>query len=110
MADDQLAELFADGTAPERDAAFARRVDARISLARLRQHLLVHAMRALVVLTLAGAAFVALRTLEPMIEPTLDLMAEISPQIMGVPAPLILTALVVGLAVRLRRFVRLRLG
>ena len=65
MTDDQLAELFADGTAPERDAAFARRVDARIEHARRGLRLVAFAVRALVILTLAAALFVTVRTLEP---------------------------------------------
>ena len=108
MADDQLTELFADGTAPERDTAFAQRVDARIASERRRLRLLPLAMRALVVLALAGAAFVALRTLEPALQPTLGQIAESSPQFMGVPLPLVLGVLAVGLTVGVLRFVRLR--
>jgi hypothetical protein len=106
MADDQLAELFASGTAPERDAAFARHIDARIERARRGRRLLALTVRALVILTLAATAFVTIRTLEPVLQQ----IAESSPQFMGVPLPLVLGALAVGLAVHLRRFVRLRLG
>ena len=42
------------------------------------------------------------------IDPALTRIAESSPQFMGVPLPLVLGAL--GLAVRARRFVRLRVG
>jgi hypothetical protein len=110
MTEERLAQLFADGTAPEHDAAFDRRVDAQIASVRRGRRFLALAVRALVVLTLAGAAFAALRTIEPTLEPTLEQIAESSPQFMGVPLPLVLGALVVGLAVHLRRFVRLRLG
>ena len=105
MADDQLAELFASGTAPERDAVFAQRVDARIASERRGARFLAFAIRALVIVTLAAAMFVTIRALEP----TLQQIAESSPQFMGVPVPLILVALAVGLAVRAMRFVRLRL-
>jgi len=105
MADDQLTELFADGTAPERDTAFAQRVDARIASARRDLRLLAFAIRTLVILTLAAAMLVTVRLLEP----TLQQIAENSPQFMGVPVPLILVALAVGFAVRAMRFVRLRL-
>jgi hypothetical protein len=106
MADDQLAELFANGTAPEHDAAFARRIDARIASARRGLRLRAIAARVLVILTLAATAFVTIRALEP----ALQQIAESSPQFMGVPLPLVLGALAVGLAVRFRRFVRLGLG
>jgi hypothetical protein len=106
MADDQLTGLFADGTAPERDAAFAQRVDARIASERRGARLLALAIRTLVILTLAAAMFVTVRLLEP----TLQQIAENSPQFMGVPVPLVLGALAVGLAVGVRRFVFPRLG
>jgi hypothetical protein len=106
MTDERLATLFAEGSAPERDAAFACRVDAEIGGARRRLRLLVLAMRALVMLTLASTVFLTARTIEPMLEP----IAESSPHFMGVPLPLVLCALAVGLAARVRRFVRVRLG
>ena len=106
MTDERLAELFAEGTAPERDAAFASRVDAEIGRARLRLRLLALARRALVILTLAGTVFLTVRTIAPMLEG----IAETSPQFMGVPLPLVLGALAVGLAVRARRFVLFRVG
>jgi hypothetical protein len=105
MTDDRLGRLFSAGTAPERDAAFALRVEAEIGRARLGRRLLPVAVRVLLVLTLAGAAFVTARAIEPMLEP----VAEIAPQFMGVPLPLVIAALAAGLAVRARRLVRLRL-
>jgi hypothetical protein len=103
MTEERLAQLFADGTAPERDAAFDRRVDAQIERERRGLRLLAFAVRSLVIVALAAALFVTVRTLEPAI-------AESSPQFMGVPLPLVLGALAVGLAVRTWLFVRLRLG
>lgn len=104
MTDERLADLFAEGTAPERDPAFARRVSAEISGARLGRRLLALAIRALLVLTLAGVIFVTAQMIEPMLEP----IAQGAPQFMGVPLPLVLCAVVVGVAVRMRRLVRLR--
>lgn len=106
MADDQLAELFASGTAPDRDAEFAERVDARIAGARRAARYRAHSIRALAMLALGAAAFVTLRLLEP----ALSWVAEISPEFMDVPAPLVLTVLAVGLSPRALRFLRVRLG
>jgi hypothetical protein len=102
MTDEQLAGLFAEGTAPESDAAFVRRVDARIGRARLGARLLPLAMRALVLLTLAAAAFITASTL--------DQIAVDMPEFMGVPVPLILMMLAAGFALRSGRFMRLRFG
>ncbi len=106
MTDEHLTSHFAEGTAPERDTAFARRIDVRIKRARQGRRLLGFTTRTLVILTLAAMVFVTVRLLEP----TLQQIAENSPQFMGVPVPLVLGALAVGLAVRFRRFVRLGLG
>jgi hypothetical protein len=106
MADDQLDELFASGTAPERDTAFARRVDVQIASERRGLRLAALAVRALVILAVAATLFVTVRELEP----TLQQIVGTSPQFMGVPLPLILVVLAVGLAVRALQFVRLRLG
>jgi hypothetical protein len=106
MTDEELAGLFAEGTAPDRDAAFARRVDARIGFARARPRLLAPGLRALVILSLAAAVFVTVRTLEPALLQIVDH----SPQFMGVSVPTIMAVLAVGLAVRALRFLRLRLG
>ena len=106
MTDERLTSLFAEGTAPERDTEFARRVDARIERARRGQRLVAFTVRALVILTLAATLFMTVRTFEP----ALAQIAENSPQFMGVPLPLVLGALAVGLAVRTWLFVRLRLS
>jgi hypothetical protein len=106
MTDERLGRLFAEGTAPERDAAFAALVDAEIGRARLVRRLLVIAMRALAVLTLASAAFLTARTIEPL----LGSIAESSPRFMGVPVPLVAIALMAGLFAYARRFIRVRLG
>ena len=106
MTDEQLTELFADGTAPERDAVFAQRVDARIASERRGLRLVALAVRVLAILMLAATLFVIVRELEP----TLQQIVGASPQFMGVPLPLILVVLAVGFAVRSLRFVRLRLG
>lgn len=105
MTDERLAQLFDEGTAPERDVAFARSVDAEIGRARRRVRLAL-GLRGLALLSLAGAVFMAGRT----IEPALARIAENWPQFMGVPVPLVLGALAVGLAVSALRFVRLRLS
>jgi hypothetical protein len=106
MADEQLDKLFASGTAPERDATFARRVDARIASERRGIRLAALAVRVLVVLAFAAALFVTVRELEPVLQQIVGT----SPQFMGVPLPLILVVLAVGVAVRALRFVRLRLS
>lgn len=94
MTDEQLVELFARGTAPERDAAFARRVDAEINRMRFARRL-VRAMHSLVLPALAGALFMAIRG----IEPALARIAESSPRLMGVPLPLVVGVLSVALVV-----------
>lgn len=106
MTDTQLSALFAEGTAPEDDAAFTARVAAEIGRARLRVRLLSLAFRAAVVLTLAGAVFVTSR----LIEPALAQLAEATPRFMGAPLPLVLGILAIGLALRARRFLGRRLA
>ena len=59
------------------------------------------------VLTLAGAIFMAGRLIEPTLA-QLAPLAERSPQFMGVPVPLVLGALLAGLAFRARRRLRLQ--
>jgi hypothetical protein len=105
MADEQLTGLFAEGTAPERDAAFAQRVDARIVSVRRGARALALSVRVLVMLTLGAIAFATVR----LAEPTLRQIAEISPEFMGVPVPLMLTVFGLGLLARLPRFIGLRL-
>ena len=101
MTDDQLSDLFAEGTAPESDPAFARRVAAGIGQARLGARFVALALRTSVVLMLAGVAFAA----AAVIKPVLAQLADGSPQFMGVPAPLVLGALAAGLAATARRYV-----
>lgn len=101
---EQLDELFASGTARERDAAFARRVDARIASERRGLRLAALAVRALVILMFAAALFITIRELEP----TLQQIVGTSPQFMGVPLPLVLGALAAGLAVRAMRLAPFR--
>ena len=105
MSDDQLAKLFAEGTSPERDPQFASRVTAEVDRARLTLRLCKFAIRALMILTLAGAVFVTGRLIGPLLRP----IAEISPQFMGVPLPLVACALTLFLGFQAWRFVRLRL-
>lgn len=97
MTDKQLSDLFADGTAPERDPAFALSVAAGIRRTRLRRRLLALAQRATVLLVLSVAMFVAIR----LSKPVLAQLVEGMPQFMGVPVPLVLAALVYGAKWRL---------
>lgn len=100
MSDQELAGLFTEGTAPERDLAFALRVEADIGRARLRIRLLELAFRAGVMLMLAGAVFVAVRAIRPVLGDLLERW----PDFMGVPMPVVLVAVVAGLALRGRRY------
>lgn len=100
MSDRPLSDLFAEGTAPERDPAFALRVEAGIGRARLRIRLLELALRAIVVLTLSGALFAAVRAIKPVLGQSIEEW----PQFMGVPVPVVLGVVVVGLALRARRY------
>ncbi len=104
MADEQLTGLFADGTAPERDAGFARRVDARIASERRGRRLLALAVRVLAILIVAATAFAAVRFLEP----TLQQVSETLPHFMGVPVPLVLGVAAAGLAVHAWRSILVR--
>jgi len=108
MTDKQISDLFAEGTAPERDPAFTLEVTAGIGRSRLRMRLLALALRVAAVLMLAAVVFVASRLIEPSLAP----LVEGLPRFMGVPVPLVVLGLVVaGLALRggfqpssLRRF------
>ena len=94
MTDTQLSELFAEGTAPERDPAFAQRVAAEIGRTRLRMRFLALALRAAAMLMLFVVIFAASR----LIEPVLAQLVEGVPQFMGVPVPMaVLGVLVAGL-------------
>jgi uncharacterized membrane protein AbrB (regulator of aidB expression) len=96
MKDKQLSDLFADGTAPERDPAFALWVAAGIGRTRLRMRVLALARRATVMLMLAVAMFVAIR----LSKQVLAQLVEGLPQFMGVPVPLVLGVLIVALVLR----------
>ncbi|HET8699812.1 MAG TPA: hypothetical protein VFO94_20170, partial [Gammaproteobacteria bacterium] len=100
MNDQQLADLFAEGTAPEPDVAFALRVEADIGRARLRLRLLELALRGAVMLLVAGAVFAAARTIEPLLGQLIGGSAEF----MGVPVPVVLVVVIAGLALRGQRY------
>lgn len=106
MADEHLIGMFAEGTAPERDTAFVRRLDARIVSERRGAHALALSVRVLVMLTFGAMAFVTVR----LVEPTLRQIAEISPEFMDVPVPFMLTVFGLGLLVRLPQFVGVRMS
>ena len=101
MTDQQLSDLFIEGTAPDHDPAFALSVAAGIGRARLGCRLLALALPASAVLALSGAAFVAAGVIKPMLVQLLDG----SSQFMGVPVPVVLGALAAGLALSARRYV-----
>ena len=103
MDDPGLADLFAEGTAPERDATFAWGVETRIGRARWAARLALVA-RASVVLALIASVYVAGGALAP----ALARIAEISPEFMGVPVPLVLGAIIIGLLLRVKLYLRLR--
>jgi hypothetical protein len=102
MSDSELSDLFAEGTAPERDPDFVLQVAAGIGRARLRNRLFALTGRATGVLVLAVAMFVALGLIKPLLVQLLDG----SPQFMGVPEPVVLGALIAGLALRAWRYLR----
>jgi hypothetical protein len=101
MTDEQMSELFAEGTAPERDPEFALRVADGIGRARLRIRLIALALHASVVLMLSAATFVA----AGLIKPVLVQLVDGSSQFMGVPVPVVLCALAAGLVLSARRYV-----
>jgi hypothetical protein len=105
MTDKQLSDLFAEGTAPERDPAFALRVAAGIGRTRLRMRFFALALRATVMLMLSVAVFVAIRLSTPVLAPLVDRV----PQFMGVPVPLVLGVLVAALVLRAQLHIPLRL-
>jgi hypothetical protein len=97
MPDKQLSELFAEGTAPDRDPAFALQVAAEIGRSRIRMRFLAPALRAAVMLMLAVVIFAA----STVIEPIFAQLVEEVPQFMGVPVPMaVLGAIVAGLGLR----------
>jgi hypothetical protein len=100
MTDPQLSDLFTEGTAPERDPAFALRVASGIGRARLRRRLVGIGLRVTVLLMLSVPVFVASR----LITPVLAQLLEGWPRFMGVPVPVVLGVLVAALVLRLRIF------
>lgn len=96
MSDSEFSDLFAKGTAPERDPEFVLLVAAGIGRVRLRNRLFALAGRATGVLVLAVAMFVAISLIKPLLVQLVDG----SPQFMGVPVPVVLGGLVAGLALR----------
>jgi hypothetical protein len=104
MTDKQLSNLFAEGTAPEREPAFELWVAAGIGRRRLRMRFLALALRATVMLMLSVALFVAIR----LVEPVLAQLVEGIPRFMGVPVPLVLGVLVAALVLRAQLHIPLR--
>lgn len=106
MTDQQLSDLFAEGTAPERDPAFTLEVIAGIGRARLRMRLQALALRMTAMLLLAVVMFMASRLIEPMLAPLVEELPQLPqlpllPRFMGVPVPgVLLGAIVAGLALR----------
>jgi hypothetical protein len=101
MTDEQLSGLFAEGTAPESDPAFALKVAAGIGRERFRLRLLAFAPRAAMTLAVAATALVAAGLVKFMLLPLVDG----APQFMGVPAPVVLGVVVAGLALGIGRYV-----
>ena len=104
MDDPRLEDLFAEGTAPERDATFVEGVETRISRARLAARVLALMARASLVLALIGAVYVVGRA----VTPAFERVAEVSPEFMGVPVPLVLGAIIIGLLLRVKPYLRWR--
>ena len=100
MIDQELAKLFARGTAAERDARFAARVEAEIRKVRSSIRLPHVAVICLLALALAAALYLTGRT----IAPGLARIAEYSPDFMGVPVPLVLATPFFGVLLRVRRY------
>lgn len=108
MTDKQLAELFAEGSAPERDRAFAQRVVVDIGRVRRRAHWLALAYRMTAVLVFGGTLFGVGRLVDAALMQLgawVPQLTEIAvPQFMGVPVPLAVFGLVVGLILRGQRW------
>ncbi|MGP1609658.1 MAG: hypothetical protein ACTS5G_03045 [Burkholderiales bacterium] len=98
MNDKQLANLFAGGSAPERDPAFALRVTAEIGRTRRRMRFLGLATRVAVMLISAAVAFLVIRLIE---SPLAQLLLGV-PQFMGVPLPMVLFLFIAALLLRAR--------
>lgn len=100
MTDQSLSDLFAEGTAPERDAAFMILVASEIGAVRLRRRLLALGLRIIAVLILSVPVFLASR----LIAPVLAQLVEGWPRFMDVPVPVVLGVLVAILALRTRLY------
>jgi hypothetical protein len=98
LTDKQLSELFAEGTAPERDPAFAHWVAAGIGRTGFHMRVLALALRVAVMLMLAVVLLVASR----LIERVLARLVEGVPQFMGVPVPMAMLGVLVAGVVLLR--------
>ena len=90
--DKQLSDLFADGTAPERDPAFVLQVATGIGRVRFRMRCVALARKVIVPLMVSVVLFIASR----LIEPVLAQLIEGLPQFMGVPVPVVLLGSVVA--------------
>jgi hypothetical protein len=99
MTDQELSDLFAVGTAPDPDPVFTRSVTARIGRARRLGRLAPLALPATAALAASAGLFAAARLARPALAP----LVEASPQLMGVPAPLVLVAAAAGLVLAGRR-------
>jgi hypothetical protein len=107
MSDDDLSRLFRQGTSPERDTAFDRQVEAKIGRLRRRARLLGAlgaALRGAAAVAAAGALFLAVRAIEPWATRLLEGV----PELLGVPAPLAIAALVLAAVLLARGRARLR--
>lgn len=105
MTDDQIAALFAQGSTPERDRAFAERVAKNVARLGWLERLMT-AARAAALFAVAVALFFGLRALEPIAAPVLAW----TPELMGVPAPLVLAAIAVAVTIQARRIFARRAG
>ena len=94
MSDEQILDLFAEGTAPDADPAFEGQVAAGIGRARLGMRLRALGLKAAAAAMLSGVAFLAAAAARPV----LAQLTDGSPQFMGAPLPVVLVVLVVGVA------------
>jgi hypothetical protein len=101
MSEPSISDLFAEGTAPDRDPAFEMNVAADIGRARVLDRLARFALPVTGALVLSGAVHGAAEVVRPLLAPAL----EGATQFMGVPLPVVLVALAAGLALTARRYV-----
>ncbi len=98
MTETPLGELFAEGTAPERDPEFARKVAAGVGRARLGRRMGAIAARG------AGRRRPARRFVTAgLIGPVVAALMSGAPEVMGAPLPAVVAVVVVGLALMVRR-------